>query len=328
MRGKPVQIAYSLGDPAGIGPEIILQLLSGSWRSHPIKIRIFGSTNVLRECAAVLFHALSIDQHRVLGGCLECETVNVLNQQIEWQPGNPSQEGAQLAWNAIDAAIDSVMTGESDALITGPIHKAQMLKIGFPDPGHTGYLARVSGSQNPVMLYDSPKLKVALATTHIPLSAVPTSLNSEVIEYTVKCVFNYLKDLKITHPRIAVAGLNPHAGSGDNFGPEEENVVIPAIRALHTLDADIIGPAAPDSVFFKAIQGDYDAVVALYHDQGSIAVKTIDFRHTVNVTLGIPFIRTSVDHGTAFDIAGMGKADSGNLAAAIELAARLVLSKQ
>ncbi len=320
---NPMKLAVSMGDPAGIGPEILLATLADVWDHPAIKIKIFGSRQVLMECASKLYPKLQVAKDEIRGGFLECEIVDIGDDSLHWSPGKPTPEGSQSAWMAIDLALKSVLSGECAALVTGPINKAQMLQIGFPDPGHTDYLAHKTHSDTPVMMYDSPSLKVALVTTHIPFKSVSKILSVDSIVRVGRLTAEYLGKVNVPNPRIAVAGINPHGGSGDDFGDEERLIIVPAIEKLKDMGLNVSGPIPPDTVFYLARTGKFDAVISHYHDQGSIAVKTIDFQNTVNVTLGLPIIRTSVDHGTAFNIAGKGIALHSNLKAAISLASLL-----
>jgi 4-hydroxythreonine-4-phosphate dehydrogenase len=317
------QLAVTVGDSAGIGPEILLMTLADVWEYPLAKVKVFGPRMVLFECARKLVPKLQVGANEIVGGCLECEIVDIGEPALHWNPGFPSDASARAAWMAIDAAIESVLNGDCAALVTGPISKAQMMKIGFPEPGHTDYLATRTKSADPVMLYDSPVLKVALVTTHIPLKDVSKTLSAQRIVQVGKLLDDYLKQLNTFSPRIAVAGFNPHGGSGDIFGSEENTIIAPAVELLKKMKLNVEGPVPPDTVFLQAREGKFDAVISLYHDQGSIPVKTLDFQHTVNVTLGLPIIRTSVDHGTAFSIAGKGEASHLNLRAAISLAGKL-----
>jgi 4-phospho-D-threonate 3-dehydrogenase / 4-phospho-D-erythronate 3-dehydrogenase len=323
----PIDLALSLGDPSGIGPEILLSFLTGVWEYSPVRLVVFGSRKVICECATSLYSKLTIDESEIYGGHVECLIRDTGDDTLEWRPGKPSREGALNAWKALDQAIDSVVKGETSALITGPIHKAAMMEIGFPEPGHTDYLATRTGTEDPVMLYDSPKLRVVLTTTHIPFTSISDHLSMERIVRVTTLLSEHLQRLQLHSPRIAIAALNPHGGSGDVFGEEEEKFIVPAVESFNNSEITVTGPVPADTVFYRAKRGEFDGVVSLYHDQGSIPVKTLDFKNTVNVTLGLPIIRTSVDHGTAFSIAGTGKASSENLKAAIKLAARLVRKK-
>jgi 4-hydroxythreonine-4-phosphate dehydrogenase len=321
------QIALTVGDPAGIGPEILISMLIRSPKIGLIDCKVFAPRMVLEECAHHFGDRLKVSGDHIEGEFGKWPLANCGVPRMGWTPGRPAQETAKAAWDAIDLALSSVLSGESNAMVTGPIHKAQMLQIGFPEAGHTGYLALKTRSPGPVMLYDSPRLKVALATTHIPFCTICKNLSWERLFRVCELTLQYLKLRGISQPRIAVAGLNPHAGSGDFFGDEEETIISPAIQRLLGRGDIVFGPVAPDTVFHRCIAQEWDAVVALYHDQGSIPVKTIDFEGTVNVTLGLPVIRTSVDHGTAFDIAGKDRASYVNYEAAVELAAELASRK-
>ncbi|MBN1356827.1 4-hydroxythreonine-4-phosphate dehydrogenase PdxA [bacterium] len=322
-----MRLAASMGDPSGIGPEILLSLLIGDWDYSPVRLKVFGSRKVLYECACRLFPHLKVGKTEIHGGCIPCEIGDTGDQFLSWTPGQPTSDGARSAWEALDQAIDSVVTRESAALVTGPIHKAMMLGVGFPMPGHTDYLAMKTGVTDPVMLYDSPLLRVVLTTTHIPFRSVSEHLSIDRIAQVTRLLGEYLIRLHIPSPRIAVAALNPHGGSGDVFGDEEDRVIIPAIELFASSPFSVTGPVPADTVFHRALKGDFDGVVSLYHDQGSIPVKTLDFKNTVNVTLGLPIIRTSVDHGTAFDLAGTGTASPQNLKSAVKLAHRLAARK-
>ncbi len=317
-------IAITPGDPAGIGPEIFLNMLvDRSWDNLEL-IQVFAPPRVLVECAESLNLNLKFRGSMIENGKTPCRIIPVGDESLGWRPGHPSIEGARAAWEAIDRATEMVLSGKCGAIVTGPIHKAWMLKAGFPHAGHTEYLAQITHASFPVMLYDSPLLRVALVTTHIPISAVPENLTTARIEKVSHMVIQYLRMLGIDTPKIAVAGLNPHAGSGDVFGREEDEIIMPAVASLKGRNISVAGPVAPDTVFLRARNGEFDAVISLYHDQGSIPVKTLAFDDTVNVTLGLPIIRTSVDHGTAFEIAGTGKSSHRNLAAALELALKLM----
>ncbi len=216
---------------------------------------------------------------------------------------------------AVDEAIKAAMTGEIKAIVTAPINKSHWKAAGSPFLGHTEYLAHVTGTKNFAMMMASPKLKVVLVTTHIPLSQVASAITTERICEVTRLVNTVAK--------IAICGLNPHAGDSGTFGDEEERIIIPAIKILQSEGINVSGPYAADTIFYKAANGEFDTVVAMYHDQALIPVKTLDFKHTVNVTIGLPFVRTSPDHGTAEDIADKGIADHGNMVEAIKMALKL-----
>ncbi len=222
--------------------------------------------------------------------------------------------------DAIDAAVRGCLDGRFAALTTGPIHKADLLAAGFPHPGHTDYLAALCGlpPSSAVMLFSGGRLSVALATAHVPLARVPAVLTTDALVRAGREAAALLGA-----ERVAVCGLNPHAGEGGALGSEDVDVVAAAVAALRALGLDASGPHPADTVFARALRGEFDLVVACYHDQGLIPVKTVDFGRSVNITAGLPIVRTSVDHGTARDIAWTGTADAGHTVAALEMAARL-----
>jgi 4-hydroxythreonine-4-phosphate dehydrogenase len=226
---------------------------------------------------------------------------------------------------AVDEAARAAMTGEVSAIVTAPIDKLHWRLAGSPFAGHTEYLAHISGAKSVAMMMTSDRLSVVLVTTHLPLSEVPKNITEDGI-----CGVAALAHESLTgraNKKIAVCGLNPHAGDGGTFGNEEERVIRPAIRRLYAQGIDASGPFSADTIFHKAVMGEFGAVVAMYHDQGLVPIKTLDFQSTVNVTLGLPFVRTSPDHGTARDIAGKGIADHRNMVRAIEKAVELVMER-
>lgn len=282
---KP-KIGITTGCPCGIGPEIVEKAIR--------------DPRVLDVCEPIVFGALPTHQ--------KC---------------------GEVSMRAVDDAVHAVMTGEIEAIVTAPINKSHWKAAGSPFAGHTEYLAHVTGSNPVAMMMVSPRLKVSLVTTHLPLAEVPGSLTVDKICSTVKLTYNFLQENRQTgkpanqQTNIAICSLNPHAGDSGAFGNEEETIII-AIKQLRGEDINVSGPYPADTVFHKALLGEYAAVVAMYHDQGLIPIKTLDFKHTVNVTLGLPFVRTSPDHGTAEDIAGKGLADHTNMVAAIEMAVEQV----
>ncbi|MGP1357327.1 4-hydroxythreonine-4-phosphate dehydrogenase PdxA [Roseicyclus sp.] len=240
-------------------------------------------------------------------------------------PGKPSPENAQAVISAIQRAVDLVMGGEAGALTTGPIHKKALIDgAGFAYPGHTEYLAHLAGVERVVMMLAGPDLKVVPTTIHIALKDVPTQLDRKLLMDTIRITEAALRhDFGIESPRIAVAGLNPHAGEGGAMGREEIELIAPVIEALRAEGLALTGPHSGDTLFHAAARKGYDAAVCMYHDQALIPIKTLAFDEGVNVTLGLPFVRTSPDHGTAFDIAGTGRANPSSLIAALEMAARM-----
>ena len=312
-------IAISLGDPAGIGPEVVVRALAAR---PALRVLVFGDPLVLSAAAA------RAGVPRVDPEALRVVTTLGPNDVT---PGRPNDASARAQLAYLEAATDAVLGGECAALVTAPISKEWIARAGFTFPGHTEYLAARAGVAAFAMMLAGPQLRVVVATTHIALRDVPTSLTPAGVAATIVLTAEALaRRFRIAKPRVAVAGLNPHAGEAGRFGDEETRIVAPAIVLARTrlaaagVDAAVTGPHVPDVVFRQAAGGAFDAVVALYHDQGLIPVKLLHFDDAVNVTLGLPFARTSPDHGTAFDIAGTGAARPDSFLAALDLAARLV----
>jgi 4-hydroxythreonine-4-phosphate dehydrogenase len=289
-RNRP-RIAITVGDPAGIGPEVAA--------------RAAADPRVLATCVPVLYGPPS---------------------SSVFAPGLLSAEAGRAAYLAIVRATDDAQRGVVQAIATAPIQKEALRLAGLPWHGHTDLLAHLTGAPAVAMMFDSEALRVVLATIHIPLAEVPHALTRESLESTITLTAQALPRFGVAAPRIAVAGLNPHAGEHGLFGHEEAVTIEPAIAACRSRGIDVSGPFPADTVFVRAHRGAFDVVIACYHDQGLIPVKLLAFGHAVNVTLGLPIVRTSVDHGTAFDIAGKGVADPDSMIAAVLLAARLVSS--
>jgi len=290
-----------MGDPLGIGSEIILKALP-KFRG-PVRFLVFGDSRLLAELPTE-----------------ELRSVALNSSSEGWDP-----EGAGRASIAyLDHAMEAYAAGEIQALVTAPISKEHVQLAGFPFPGHTEYLAHRTQTKNYAMMMTGPKLRVVLVTIHEPLAKVPALLNPEKIAEVMELTHRTLKDwFGIEAPRIAVCGLNPHAGEQGLLGSEEEEIIAPAIALAKERGYGGEGPKVPDAVFHEAYGGRWDAVICMYHDQGLIPFKMIHFQDGVNVTLGLPLVRTSPDHGTAFDIAGKGIADSTSMEAAIDLAIKL-----
>jgi 4-hydroxythreonine-4-phosphate dehydrogenase len=312
-------LAISLGDPAGIGPEIVVRALAAR---PDVPALVFGDVGVLeRAAAAVGLPPLPPERIHAVTRLAPGEVV----------PGRPDETSARAQVAYLAAATQAVMTGLARALVTAPISKEWAGRVGFEFPGHTEYLAATAGVRDFAMMLAGPRLRVTVATTHLPLREVATRLDPALIAMAIRLTAASLRaSFGITLPRVAVAGFNPHAGEGGRFGDEEARLVTPAIAlARRQLDelgisAAVSGPHVPDAVFRQAAEGDFDAVVALYHDQGLIPVKLLHFDEAVNVTLGLPFPRTSPDHGTAYDIAGSGRARPDSFLAALDLAASML----
>ena len=283
------RIGITVGDPAGIGPEIAEKAADDA--------------GVRAVCTPVLYGA----------------------QGGRWATpvGTASAGAGRCAYDAVVAATGDAVAGRIDAVATAPINKAAWAMAGLPWRGHTDLLAELTGARRVAMMFHADRLRVVLATTHVPLSEVSRRLTRERMEEVVGLAHDELPRFGYPSPRLAVAGLNPHAGENGLLGEEEERFVRPAIEACRARGIAVIGPEPADTLFVRALRGAFDAVIACYHDQGLIPVKLVAFGQAVNVTLGLPIVRTSVDHGTAFDIAGRGVADPSSMIAAVRLAATL-----
>ena len=284
---KP-RVAVTVGDPAGIGPEVAAKAAA--------------DRRVLDVCEPVLYGP---------------------PHGTPFAPGVLSAPAGRAAYDVIVRAVADAQRGDVQAIATAPVNKEAFRLAGLEWSGHTDLLAHLTGSQHVAMMFYSEVLRVVLATVHIPLAAVPRALTQASLDATISLTAHELPRFGIARPRIAVAGLNPHAGEHGLFGDEEQTAITPAIEACRGRGVDVSGPYPADTVFVRARRGDFDVVVACYHDQGLIPVKLVAFGQAVNVTLGLPIIRTSVDHGTAFDIAGTGVADPESMITAVLLAAKL-----
>ena len=284
---KNAVLGITLGDPAGVGPELVRKVIRRMARSY--KLRIIGN-------------------------------------EEEFQPGQPTLRGAKMALEALNESVRLLKSGDIAGVVNGPVSKEWLRRVGFQFPGQTEFYANAFGmkSEAVTMLMIGPRLRVALASTHVSLKRAVCDLSKGQILRAGVHLVETLRRLGFRRPRIAVCGLNPHGGEGGLFGDEERKVVEPAVRQLSKkVGYKVWGPESPDTVFWRAGKGEFDGVVALYHDQGLIPAKLLDFENTVNVTVGLPVVRCSPDHGTAFDLAGKGKAKADSLMAAIRLAGQL-----
>ncbi|MXY98708.1 MAG: 4-hydroxythreonine-4-phosphate dehydrogenase PdxA [Gemmatimonadetes bacterium] len=348
MDERPV-IGITLGDPNGVGPEIIVKILSQEWVYELCRPLVIGHDGVLRKAFTMALMAEDDSQggrdgretapnldiqvtSQPAAGLYRHGTVDVLNAaDVETdglKPGQEQAEAGRLAVESVKRAARLAMAGDIAALVTAPMNKAAMSQAGYAYAGHTELLAEITGTKRFRLALAFDGILVSHATTHVSLRDAIDRLSEEEILITVDLVGNALAGMGVAAPRIAVCGLNPHAGEGGLFGDEEIRIIAPAIeKAREKVGARcwrITGPLPPDTVFMRARKGDFDGIIGMYHDQGHIPVKAIAFDRTVNVTLGLPIIRTSVDHGTAFDIAGKGIADAGNLGEALRMAVSLV----
>ena len=319
-------LAGSLGDPAGVGPELWCE----SWQSRDEAglppFFVVGSVAVLARAAADRGLAVPVEAIASPSEAADCfaRGLPVLDiGELDYTPGEPSDAGAELAFQSLEVATGIVRGDGAAALVTAPVAKSQLAKVGFVHPGQTEYVAERCGiaEHNAVMLLAGPSLKVVPITVHAALSQVPVLLTGELIRVrTVIAAAAMARDFGIAAPRIAMAALNPHAGEDGRFGSEETEVIAPAIAALRDEGLDISGPLPADGMFHPAARASYDLAICMYHDQALIPLKSLHFDEAVNITLGLPIIRTSPDHGTAFSIAGRRTAHPGSTMAAIRLA--------
>lgn len=334
-RSKP--IALTAGDPAGIGPDITLECWLRRQAEWLPPFALLGDLDHLRRRAELLGLDVPLaaiaDISETAGIFAEALPVLAVPLPARVDPGRPEASAAPAIKASIEAAVDLVMAGKARAMVTNPIAKHVLIAAGFPHPGHTEYLgalARERGAPaSPVMMLCGPDLRVVPVTIHIPLARVPLELSAERIIETVRvAALGLTRWFGIDEPRLAVTGLNPHAGEDGLMGDEERTIIAPALAALREQGFAVSGPHPADALFHARARVNYDAAIAMYHDQALIPLKTLAFDEGVNVTLGLPFIRTSPDHGTAFDIAGTGKARPDSLIASLRLAARMAESER
>ena len=319
-------LAVTSGEPAGVGPELCAWLASREW---PARLVVIGDAGLIASRLACTGMAASVQPYhpaaRPQSGVLE-----VLHRPlaVPAQAGRVDVANAPYVLDVLDCAIDGCVSGHFSGMVTAPVHKGVICEAGVPFSGHTEYLAERTGSARVVMMLVGGGLRVALATTHLPLAAVPAALTATVLEETLRIVHHDLqRRFGLALPRILVAGLNPHAGEGGHMGREEIEVIEPVLERLRGEGMQLIGPLPADTLFVPHTLARGDAVLAMYHDQGLPVLKHASFGGGVNVTLGLPIVRTSVDHGTALDLAGSGRADPGSLHAAVELAAQMVAQR-
>jgi 4-hydroxythreonine-4-phosphate dehydrogenase len=328
----PSPLALTLGEPAGIGPDITF----AAWRRRAE----FGLAPfyLLADPAFVARRAeriapdvtIAVVEPQAAGAAFETALPVVdIGVTVSAEPGHPDRSSAPAALTAIRRAVADVYRGVASAIVTNPIAKNVLYRSGFAEPGHTEYLGKLveeatGVAVRPVMMLWSPELAVVPVTIHLALKDVVARLTTDLIVETGRIVARDLRDrFDIARPRLAIAGLNPHAGEDGALGDEDQSVVRPAVERLRSEGINARGPLPADSLFHEAARASYDVALAMYHDQALIPIKTLAFDHAVNVTLGLPFVRTSPDHGTAFDIAGTGRADPASLIAALQLAVRL-----
>jgi 4-phospho-D-threonate 3-dehydrogenase / 4-phospho-D-erythronate 3-dehydrogenase len=323
------KIGFTLGDPGGVGPEIVFDAIKATINDGNYCPVVYGSSTLLESSLwEPLTSSLSINLcdsiDSVKLGVVNFVNVGIYNGEIEKRA---SSQNGQLSFESILRATKDAQSGAIDAIVTAPICKESFLLAGLNFTGHTTLLKSLTGSKNVSMGFFTEKLKTVLATVHIPLIDVPKAITKDCLDDAFENTLLFSRLLSIKSPKIAVAALNPHASEQGMFGHEEQTLLNPAIERWTKKGHSFIGPVPADTLYHRAYQGDFDLVVSLYHDQGLIPIKLLNFHDAVNVTLGLPFIRTSPDHGTAFDIAYQGKANSGSLKSALNLALTLIRSQ-
>ncbi|MGE3690145.1 MAG: 4-hydroxythreonine-4-phosphate dehydrogenase PdxA [Novosphingobium sp.] len=326
-------LALSLGDPAGVGPELIVEAWARREAGSLAPFLVAGGGTIIAAAA----RARGIDAPAITiagpGEAAQAFThgIPVLGDNDgEYRPGEPSPEGARLALASLELGARLAAEGEVSALVTGPVAKARLAKVGFAHPGQTEFVAEACGYApvDVAMMLAGPSLRTVPVTIHIPLSQVSSQLTSAAIERRGRiAAMGLMRDFGIASPRLAVCALNPHAGEEGRMGDEEQHVIVPAIEALRAEGIDVTGPHAADALFAPRNRDTFDVAICMYHDQALIPLKALDFDHGVNVTLGLPIIRTSPDHGTAFGIAGKRLADPGATIAAIRMAGECALRR-
>ncbi|MEO7299463.1 MAG: 4-hydroxythreonine-4-phosphate dehydrogenase PdxA [Verrucomicrobiota bacterium] len=322
------RIAISVGDVTGIGPEVTLKALAAELEKDDAQYLLIGDGPRLQRLHAELKLNFSLELNTPINSasrvCLHHPLADALPAELD--PGSPAAARAAIAW--LNDGAHRCLRMETAALVTAPVNKEAILRSGQPFIGQTEFLSELAGTTQTAMMllgYDDQGrwLRVALATTHLPLKLVATQLRGEKIALAISLAAKACQDLGLARARIGVCALNPHAGEGGELGTEENTLITPVVDAAREKGFDVIGPLAADALFYHAYRGDYDAVIAMYHDQGLIPLKMVAFENGVNWTLGLPFVRTSPDHGTAYDIAGKGIADPSSMIAAIQLAKKL-----
>ena len=328
-------LALTIGEPAGIGPDITIQ----AWlRRNELKLPAFyllGDRDFVSHRAKAIGLELKLAEvsaEEASDAFAEALPVVATGHVTTAQPGRPDETSAGAAMASIRQAVGDVVAGRASAIVTNPIAKSVLYRAGFRHPGHTEYLAELAATNGhtpqPVMMLWSPALVVVPVTIHLSLRDAIAQLSSDLIVTTARIVDAALKvRFGLVNPRLAISGLNPHAGEDGSLGVEDKNIVTPAMEILRSEGIEVRGPLPADTMFHESARKTYDCAICMYHDQALIPVKTLAFEEAVNATLGLPFVRTSPDHGTAFDIAGTGKADPSSLIAALRLAARMAATQ-
>ena len=320
-------IALTMGDPAGVGPEVIVKAFQDDTLPLQARVVVIGDARLIQATAKeyaseILVHKINKPEE----GWYQTRTIDVIdlnNVPESISIGKSSAEAGQASYEAIKTAVDLALRDEVSAITTAPINKQSLHLAGHPFPGHTELLAHLTESKESALMMAGSTMRVVLVTTHVPLEQVKSLITEEKVLSTIRLTHNWLAQHVTDVPNIAVTGLNPHCGDGGIFGQEETNFILPALKTVQTQGIQASGPFSADALFGRPGSQKYDAVVCMYHDQGMIPVKMDSAGQGVNITLGLPILRTSVDHGTAFDIAGRDKACAENLKMALRTAARL-----
>jgi 4-hydroxythreonine-4-phosphate dehydrogenase len=329
---RPI-LAITIGDPAGIGPEVTLKALQHANVTERCRPLILGDRRILERAAGWLgLHPTIVSVATPDAGEYTQGTITLLDLEnadpATCPTGQISAAAGRAAVEYVFCACDLAMAQQADAVVTAPLNKAAMNLAGFAYAGHTELLAERTGAGKVSMLLVSSKLRVVHVSTHVALEEAIRRVTPERVEAVIELAYESCRALGIAAPRIAIAGLNPHAGEGGLFGDQEQRAIQPAIVAARARGRDVSDPQPPDTVFLRAVRGAYDIVVAMYHDQGHIPMKLLAFDSGVNVSVGLPIIRTSVDHGTAFDIAGSGTASEESMLAAIDVAIQMIQARR
>ena len=329
MTAPAAPLALSLGDPAGVGPELIAEAWARRESENLPPFVVCGGARLLVEAArtrGIDLPVCGIEDIREAGEHFGSALPVLDGHDVGYAPGAPDSQGARLALESLRDAVALAASGAANAVVTGPVAKSRLAEVGFDFPGQTEFCAAAAGvaADNAVMMLAGPSLRAVPLTVHCPLADVPRLVTTKLICARTRLVHEALeRDFGIKAPRIAVAALNPHAGEDGRMGSEERDTIAPAIAALREEGLEVTGPHPADALFAPHQRGTYDAAIAMYHDQALVPLKALDFDSGVNITLGLPFVRTSADHGTAFGIAGSGEAHPGATIAAIRLAGEM-----
>ena len=328
IKDTPTTIGITMGDPSGIGPEIIIKSFGNS-EIRDNRIIVIGDYNVMQAaCKMLKINSFKLNRiYDVQEGVFNPGVLNILDLSLvkmnDLQPGAVQAVSGNAAFECIRKAVTLAENKDIDAIVTAPLNKEALHLAGHKFPGHTEILSSLTSTRDYAMLLYEKRLSVIHVSTHVSLLEAISGLRRERIEKVIKLGNEVMRRLSGDEPRIAVAGINPHAGENGLFGKEEINEIIPAVKNMKSSGINVDGPLPPDTVFLQTLKGKYDLVVAMYHDQGHIPLKLIGFSSGVNVTVGLPFFRTSVDHGTAFDISWKGKANEDSMVEAIKLSIKL-----